>query len=70
MARNAKEEQDKVQEDDVLMILMWRGLMLYIAHEEMRKALRRGEEEASYQLSEQTFLQSQWGGKAKKQPLS
>ena len=95
MAQNTKEEQDKVREDDVL---MWRGLMLFIAHEEMRKALKRGEEEAMflgleqpadpthympavvtfwktpewiqmklrYQLKEQTFLQSRWGGKAKK----
>ena len=95
MARNTKEEQDKVNEDDVL---TWRGLMLFIAHEEMRKALKRGEEEAMflvleqpadpahcmpatvtfwktpewsqlkhrYKLSERTFLQSRWGGKAKR----
>ena len=95
MARNTKEEQDKVNDDDVL---MWRGLMLFIAHEEMRQALKRGEDEAMflgleqpadpthympatvtfwktpewtqlkqrYKLKEQTFLQSRWGGKAKK----
>ena len=45
MAQNTKEEQDKVREDDVL---MWRGLMLFIAHEEMRKALKRGEEKAMF----------------------
>ena len=95
MERNTEEEQKKATDDD---ILMWRGLMLFIAHEEMRKALKRGEEEAMflgleqpadpthympevvtfwktpdwiqmklrYQLQEQTFLQSRWGGKAKK----
>ena len=45
MERNTEEEQKKATDDD---ILMWRGLMLFIAHEEMRKALKRGEEEAMF----------------------
>ena len=95
MERNTKEEQTKVYEDDCL---MWRGLMLYIVREELRKGLNQMEEEKThlgleqpadptgympevvtfwktpewvqmkkrYSLQEQTFLQSRWGGLAKK----
>ena len=42
MQRNDEEEMKKVQEDD---LLMWRGLMLYVAQEEMRKAMGRGDNE-------------------------
>ena len=95
MKRNTKEEQTKVVEDD---ILMWRGMMLYIIGEELRRGYGHPEEEKihlgleqpadpteympetvtfwktkeweqmklRYQLHEQTFLQSRWGGLAKK----
>ena len=38
---NTAEEQKKVVEDDVL---LWRGLMLYIVQEEIRRAVGKGEE--------------------------
>ena len=95
MQRNTEEERKKVEEDDYL---LWRGLMLYVVHEEVRKAMKLPEDQraflgieqpadpkrykpevvsfwrtmewmklsVSYQLQEQSFLQSKWGGKAKK----
>ena len=95
MKRNTAEEQKKVFEDDCL---MWRGMMLYIVREELRRGLNQSEEEKThlgpeqpadpthykpevvtfwktseweqmkirYHLREQTFLQSRWGGLAKK----
>ena len=40
MDRNTPQEQQKVEDDDVL---MWRGLMLYVIHEEIRRALGKPE---------------------------
>ena len=92
---NTAEEQKKVVEDDVL---LWRGLMLYIVQEEIRRAVGKGEEskmklaleqpadpshyvpevvsfwgtkewkklQNMYQLQEQTFRQSSFGGRAVK----
>ena len=93
MERNTEEEQRKVFEDDVL---MWRGLMLYVVREELRRGFKEPEKthlgleqpadpthympevvtfwktpewmqmKLRYHLKEQTFLQSRWGGLAKK----
>ena len=96
-ATNTEEEKAKVWEDHVL---LWRGLMIFVAQEEVRKAVGGGEEgkiklmleqpanqlttfpspelvsfwgtkdwqslKRLYNLQEQTFKQSDFGGKAVK----
>ena len=42
LARNTSEEQTKVEEDD---LLMWRGIMLYLVGEEVRKAVGRKDDQ-------------------------